>query len=84
MEPKVHPLQEPTTTNQVDALDDEILRQLRRSLGQTAQNRIDHRRNWLLDCRPDLRRGQGDRLRESAHQFTATHFGVDLVVGRER
>ena len=81
-EAQIHAFQHSATTDQVHALHDEILCELRRSLGETAHDRIHHRRDGFLDGNPDLVGREHHRLGQATHELTAADLGTDLVGGR--
>src|SRR5437588_2903927 len=83
-DPVIEPAQHAAAADQVDALDDEVLGQLRRRCTEALHDRVDDGPHLLVDGLPHLFGGENDRLRQSAHQVAAPHFGLHLVLGGER
>ncbi len=67
----------------MDALGEQVLRQLRGRAGERRFHRAEDRLDRLVDRLADLLRREHDRLRHAAHEVATAHLGLVLVVGRE-
>src|SRR5207248_984328 len=71
-----------TTTSEMDAHCQHVLRELGRRPGQGLVHRTEDGLNRLVDRLARLLRPEHDRLRPTAHEVAATNLGLVLVPGR--
>ena len=69
--------------DEVDALGQQVLRQLGRRAGQRVLHRAEDLLDRLVDRLAHLLGREHDRLGHAAHEVAAAHLGLVLVVGRE-
>src|SRR5690606_19601227 len=81
-QPKVQPLEQRAAADEVDAVLDEVLRELGRRLADAGEHRVDDRVDRFGDGLPHLRGGEDDGLGEPGHQLAAPDLGAHLVGGR--
>ncbi len=74
------PPQERPPADQVDALEDDVLGQLRWRLAQAGDRRLDDLGHVLLDRRPDLFGREQDGLGHAGDDLAPSHLGVLLAL----
>ena len=76
---QVHAAQHAAAADEVDALVDEVLRQLGRRLRQGAHDDVADRPDLLVDRLADLFGAEHDDLRQPGHEVAAADLGLVLV-----
>ena len=80
--PAVEATQHAAAADEVDAVEDQVLRELGRGLRQARDHRVADRADLLLDRAAHLLGHEQDRLRQARHEVAAAHLGLELVVDR--
>ena len=83
LDPQVEAPQHRAATDEVDALGEEVLRELGRRAGERLLHRAEDRLDRLVDRLAHLFGREHDGLGHAAHEVAAAHLGLVLVVGRE-
>ena len=78
-DPFVEATQQATPTNKMDAVDDEILRQLRRSLTQAIDDAVDNGLHRFSQRGSNLLRRHDERSRQASREIATLDLGVELV-----
>ena len=80
----VEPPQQRSPAHEVDALDDEVLRQLWRGLRQASEDGVDHGRHRLVDGLANLAGVSTMVFGKPAHEVSAANLGTELTSRSDR